>query len=83
MVLIFAPVIIDVPKTRSNGIKFIAIRYSSFLFLKFTLILIFFKIIKKTKNTGIKIKVCLNKKIKGLTKWFIKLNSDKPDLFKP
>ena len=74
---------IDVIKTRKKGIKLIEIKNRSFLLLKLIFILIFFTIIKIIIKKGIKIKNCLDKKIVGFTKCFIKPNSDTPVLFKP
>ena len=86
MVLIFAPVKADVMSIRARGIKLIVIRKSIFLFfIKFflNLILIFFKITLIIIKKGIKINICLHIKIRGFSKWFIKSNSDKPDLLIP
>ena len=45
--------------------------------------LIFFKVVKLMIKNGIKINDCFTKKTAGLTKWLMRLDSDKPDLFKP
>ena len=55
MVLIFAPVTIEVINTRKIGIKFIEMRNKIFLFLNLSLNFIFFKITEIIKKNGSKI----------------------------
>ena len=68
MVLIFAPVITEVNKIRRSGIRFIEIRKNIFFSLILILNLYFFKITKIIIKKGIKIKICLAKKMIGLIK---------------
>ena len=83
MVLIFAPVTIEVINTRKIGIKFIEMRNKIFLFLNLNLNFIFFKITEIIKKNGSKIIICFIKKIAGFFTWLIKAESFKADLVKP
>ena len=65
MVLIFAPVKIEITNKIKIGIRLIEIKKKIFLFLIFIFVLIFFKRRKIKKKNGIKIINCFIIKIIG------------------